>query len=204
MNFKKGSYPYPEENVFLVLGGPNEDFLLNHPFTIKNTLEKQDFVNNVHVLNKIVNFTAVSKNKKLVEDYASEIMPEWWSTYNILSLKEIKSWLSFSKEIVLEKGEKWLINFSDKTSLVIEGKDLDFFAIKTIIEKNMGEGMFTSTIPLVFVEQTIVDMEAIRTGLQEERFVFDLENNELNDYIDDLFLSLPQNQKSKIIQDSKK
>lgn len=204
MNFKKGSYPYPEENVFLVLGGPNEDFLLNHPFTIKNTLEKQDFVNNVHVLNKIVNFTAVSKNKKLVEDYASEIMPEWWSTYNILSLKEIKSWLSFSKEIVLEKGEKWLINLSDKTSLVIEGKDLDFFAIKTIIEKNMGEGMFTSTIPLVFVEQTIVDMEAIRTGLQEERFVFDLENNELNDYIDDLFLSLPQNQKSKIIQDSKK
>lgn len=204
MNFKKGSYPYPEENVFLVLGGPNEEFTLNHPFTVKNTLEKQDFVNNVHVLNKIVNFTAVSKNKKLVDNYATEIMPEWWSTYNILSLKEIKSWLSFSKEIVLEKGEKWLINLSDKTSLVIEGKDLDFFAIKTIIEQNMGEDMFCSTIPLVFVEQTIVDMEAIRTGLQEERFVFDLESNELNDYIDDLFLSLPQNQQSKIIQDSKK
>jgi len=204
MNFKKGSYPYPEENVFLVLGGPNEKFILNHPFTVKNTLEKQDFVNNVHVLNKIVNFTAVSKNKELVDNYATEIMPKWWSTYNILSLKEIKSWLSFSKEIVLEKGEKWLINLSDKTSLVIEGKDLDFFAIKTIIEQNMGEDMFCSTIPLVFVEQTIVDMEAIRTGLQEERFVFDLESNELNDYIDDLFLSLPQNQQSKIIQDSKK
>lgn len=204
MNFKKGNYPYPEENVFLVLGGPNEEFILNRPLAIKNTLEKQDMVNNVHILNKIVNFTAVSKNKELVDDYAKEIMPEWWSTYNILSLKEIKSWLSFSKEILLEEGEKWLINLSDKSSLVIEGKELDFFAIKTIIEKNMGEDMFVSTIPLNFVQQTIVDMEAIRAGLQEERFVFDLENNELNDYIDDLFLSLPQSQQSKIIQDSKK
>lgn len=205
MSLKKGNYPYPAKNVFLVLGGPCENYFSKHFLSLSSEMTQSQLFKNVDILNKITTFIAVAENKQLVKDYAADIMPEWWETYNIVSKEELLSWDKSVEYIKLEDGIKWLVRLtSNLNSIVLEGVDLDILSIKNIVDSNIEKGVFQSAIPLEMFKQTIIDMDAVSNGIEEERFIFDTKSNDIYDYIDNLFLSLTPEHQEKILKNSKK
>lgn len=205
MSLKKGNYPYPAKNVFLVLGGPSENYLSKHFLSLSSEMTQSQLFKNVDILNKITTFIAVAENKQLVKDYAADIMPEWWETYNVVSKEELLNWDKNVEYIKLDEGIKWLVRLTGNlNSIVLEGVDLDILSIKNIVDSNIEKGVFQSAIPLEMFKQTIIDMDAVSNGIEEERFIFDTKSNDIYDYIDNLFLSLTPEHQEKILKNSKK
>lgn len=63
MSLKKGKYPYPDENIFMIFGGANEHYLSNHSINIDVDSEDASFDNITNIFNKMNVLTSVAENR---------------------------------------------------------------------------------------------------------------------------------------------
>ena len=217
MSLKKGKYPYPDENIFMIFGGANEHYLSNHSINIDVDSEDASFDNITNIFNKMNVLTAVAENKEIALKYFTDIMPDWWKNYSITSLSELKTSARLSYDVTINKnsfGELWLVKTKDLkypyVTVKTEHHNLDI--IKTLTNEYFNSEVFEYAILVSHLTKTIKWLQQIKTGnnTEEERFVFSSENkgNKMNMrtsleiYLDELYASLSESEKEKILKHS--
>lgn len=215
MSLKKGKYPYPEENIFMIFGGANEHYLLSHPINIDVDAEDASFDNITNIFNKMNVLTAIAESKEIALKYFEDIMPDWWKNYSIVSLYELKNCARLSYDITINKnsfGDLWLVKTNDLkypyVTLKTEHHNLDI--IKTLTNEHFNSEVFEYAILLSHLTKTIKWLQQIKIGKneEEERFVFNSEKEKNNKrtsleiYLDELYSNLSENEKEKILSHS--
>lgn len=214
MKLKKGNYPYPEECVFMVFGGPSEDFLSKNVINVDVESEGESFGSIVDIFNKISVLHIVADNIDLAKQYMMDIMPEWWSLYTITSLKELKSWGHLAHDTMIKdtpNGESWIIktNNQEKPYITIKTDKHNIDILRTITNEYFGEDSFVFALLASNLTKTISWLQSIKNGksTEEERFVFNLEDmsegrNPLEIYLDELYSNMPMEVQSEILKNS--